>query len=52
MEESINGSSDIQKIELIIATVSKNKTKWKGLGYGSKLAYLKSIHPEKGVDKE
>ena len=43
MEESINGSSDIQKVELIITNVSKNKTKWKGLGYRSKLAYLKSI---------
>ncbi|MGD8229958.1 MAG: aldehyde dehydrogenase family protein [Desulfobacteraceae bacterium] len=43
MEGSINGSSDIQKVELIITKVSKNKTKWKGLAYGSKLAYLKSI---------
>jgi hypothetical protein len=43
MEESINGRNDIPNIELIIASVSKNKAKWKDLAYDAKLAYLKSI---------
>jgi acyl-CoA reductase-like NAD-dependent aldehyde dehydrogenase len=43
MEESSNRSNDIPNVKLIIANVSKNKTKWKGLAYGSKLVYLKSI---------
>jgi acyl-CoA reductase-like NAD-dependent aldehyde dehydrogenase len=43
MEESSNGRNDIPNVKPIIANVSKNKTKWKGLAYGSKLVYLKSI---------
>lgn len=43
MKESIRGNNDIPNVELIIATVSKNKAKWKGLAYEAKLAYLKSI---------
>jgi hypothetical protein len=43
MEESISESNDIPNVELIIANVSKNKAKWKGLAYDAKLAYLKSI---------
>jgi hypothetical protein len=43
MEESSNGRNDIPNVKLIVANVSKTKTKWKGLAYGAKLAYLKSI---------
>ena len=43
MEESSNSSNDLLDTDLIIATISKNKTKWKELAYGSKLDYLKSI---------
>ncbi|MFW9832339.1 MAG: aldehyde dehydrogenase family protein [Candidatus Thorarchaeota archaeon] len=43
MEESSDGSNGITNVQLIIANISKNKTKWKELDYDSKLAYLKSI---------
>jgi acyl-CoA reductase-like NAD-dependent aldehyde dehydrogenase len=43
MEESSNSSNDLLDTDLIIANVSKNKTRWKKLAYGSKLDYLKSI---------
>ena len=43
MEESSSGRNGIPNVKPIIANVSKNKTKWKGLAYGAKLAYLKSI---------
>ncbi len=43
MEESSNSSNDLLATDLIIANISKNKTKWKELAYGSKLDYLKSI---------
>ena len=43
MEESSNSSNDLLDTDLIIANISKNKTRWKELAYGSKLDYLKSI---------
>ncbi|MGD2270420.1 MAG: aldehyde dehydrogenase family protein [Desulfobacterales bacterium] len=43
MEESGDGRNDIANVKLIVANISQNKTKWKELAYGSKLAYLKSI---------